>query len=163
MIGPAAIPAIARVVDNPFTPALLAGSAMTGLEQIALNHPGCRGECIDIVTRLLCRSGTDRLARGFGASSLLKLNAVEAIEPLRDAFRSDVVDISVAGDLEDIEIALGFRTHRDTPEQHHVEAEGWSLPPRGLSPDAPVQVEKTGRNEPCPCGSGRKYEKCCLH
>jgi len=20
----------------------------------------------------------------------------------------------------------------------------------------------TGRNEPCPCGSGRKYKKCCL-
>ncbi|MBM3817636.1 MAG: hypothetical protein FJW14_01270 [Acidimicrobiia bacterium] len=20
---------------------------------------------------------------------------------------------------------------------------------------------KVGRNEPCPCGSGRKYEKCC--
>jgi hypothetical protein len=22
---------------------------------------------------------------------------------------------------------------------------------------------KTGRNEPCPCGSGRKYKKCCLN
>ncbi len=25
----------------------------------------------------------------------------------------------------------------------------------------PVRVEKVGRNEPCPCGSGRKYKKCC--
>ena len=25
-----------------------------------------------------------------------------------------------------------------------------------------VQREKVGRNEPCPCGSGRKYKKCCL-
>lgn len=23
--------------------------------------------------------------------------------------------------------------------------------------------DKTGRNDPCPCGSGRKYKKCCLH
>ncbi len=23
-------------------------------------------------------------------------------------------------------------------------------------------MPKTGRNEPCPCGSGRKYKKCCL-
>jgi SEC-C motif-containing protein len=23
------------------------------------------------------------------------------------------------------------------------------------------QVEKVGRNEPCPCGSGKKYKKCC--
>lgn len=24
-----------------------------------------------------------------------------------------------------------------------------------------VKVKKVGRNEPCPCGSGRKYKKCC--
>ena len=23
-------------------------------------------------------------------------------------------------------------------------------------------VKKIGRNEPCPCGSGKKYKKCCL-
>jgi uncharacterized protein YecA (UPF0149 family) len=23
------------------------------------------------------------------------------------------------------------------------------------------QKAKVGRNEPCPCGSGRKYKKCC--
>ena len=22
---------------------------------------------------------------------------------------------------------------------------------------------KIGRNEPCPCGSGKKYKKCCLN
>lgn len=26
---------------------------------------------------------------------------------------------------------------------------------------APFQGSKTGRNEPCPCGSGRKYKRCC--
>ena len=25
------------------------------------------------------------------------------------------------------------------------------------------RVKKVGRNDPCPCGSGRKYKKCCLH
>jgi hypothetical protein len=24
-------------------------------------------------------------------------------------------------------------------------------------------TKKTGRNKPCPCGSGRKYKHCCLH
>jgi len=27
---------------------------------------------------------------------------------------------------------------------------------------APVRVEKVGRNEPCKCGSGKKYKKCCF-
>jgi preprotein translocase subunit SecA len=26
---------------------------------------------------------------------------------------------------------------------------------------APRSVTKVGRNDPCPCGSGRKYKKCC--
>jgi len=31
-----------------------------------------------------------------------------------------------------------------------------------LSPQHPVSVPpKVGRNEPCPCGSGKKYKKCC--
>ena len=25
----------------------------------------------------------------------------------------------------------------------------------------PIKTEKIGRNEPCPCGSGKKYKKCC--
>lgn len=32
-------------------------------------------------------------------------------------------------------------------------------------PDAPVEQaqrsEDPGRNDPCPCGSGQKYKKCC--
>nr|WP_269465111.1 SEC-C metal-binding domain-containing protein [Jeotgalibacillus malaysiensis] len=27
----------------------------------------------------------------------------------------------------------------------------------------PVKAEKSlGRNDPCPCGSGKKYKKCCM-
>lgn len=32
-----------------------------------------------------------------------------------------------------------------------------------LSPSKPVRREKIGRNDPCMCGSGKKYKKCCLH
>jgi len=28
-------------------------------------------------------------------------------------------------------------------------------------PHVPQQSKKVGRNEPCPCGSGQKYKKCC--
>ena len=39
--------------------------------------------------------------------------------------------------------------------------------PRSEAPDnqAPTPIkrvaEKVGRNDPCPCGSGKKYKKCC--
>jgi len=32
---------------------------------------------------------------------------------------------------------------------------------RALNPQEPVVSRKVGRNEPCPCGSGKKYKKCC--
>jgi preprotein translocase subunit SecA len=35
-------------------------------------------------------------------------------------------------------------------------------PEQEAAPSAPVKVKKTaGRNDPCPCGSGKKYKKCC--
>ncbi|MBU2497980.1 MAG: anaerobic sulfatase maturase [Proteobacteria bacterium] len=41
---------------------------------------------------------------------------------------------------------------RQTLEQQKPNAEGGAHPVR----------TKTGRNDPCPCGSGKKYKKCCL-
>jgi tetratricopeptide (TPR) repeat protein len=32
---------------------------------------------------------------------------------------------------------------------------------RGAPPAAPITKQKIGRNEPCPCGSGKKFKKCC--
>jgi SWIM/SEC-C metal-binding protein len=30
-----------------------------------------------------------------------------------------------------------------------------------LNPPRPASSQKVGRNEPCPCGSNKKYKKCC--
>jgi SWIM/SEC-C metal-binding protein len=56
------------------------------------------------------------------------------------------------------------------------EAHGWKYT-IGLEPDKPEDIvdlerllnppkpktaeKKVGRNEPCPCGSGKKYKRCC--
>ena len=34
----------------------------------------------------------------------------------------------------------------------------WDKPVKSVVPTEP----KIGRNDPCPCGSGKKYKKCCL-
>lgn len=34
---------------------------------------------------------------------------------------------------------------------------------RLLNPPKPIESNKIARNSPCPCGSGKKYKKCCLH
>ena len=54
------------------------------------------------------------------------------------------------------------------PAAHHErgrfrrEAGRWVYVDGDINPKpAPRQVAKIGRNEPCPCGSGKKYKKCC--
>ncbi|MCL5996520.1 MAG: SEC-C metal-binding domain-containing protein [Chloroflexi bacterium] len=32
---------------------------------------------------------------------------------------------------------------------------------RALNQPAPAHVATIGRNDPCPCGSGKKYKQCC--
>jgi hypothetical protein len=37
-----------------------------------------------------------------------------------------------------------------------------NAPPESGPPPGKREMEKVGRNAPCPCGSGKKYKKCCL-
>ena len=38
-----------------------------------------------------------------------------------------------------------------------------SLPPPRLAlPHKPAPKQKVGRNDPCPCGSGKKFKVCCM-
>jgi hypothetical protein len=57
------------------------------------------------------------------------------------------------------------RVSEDLWRYFNMPLTGW-LPERPVEPDVPlytfVRTEpKAGRNDPCPCGSGRKYKKCC--
>ena len=35
--------------------------------------------------------------------------------------------------------------------------------PKGVPIKRPAGVSPLGRNDPCPCGSGKKYKKCCIN
>ena len=51
----------------------------------------------------------------------------------------------------------------DIPDDHPALAEGGGvLPNKGAAPAEPIrnQGDRVGRNDPCPCGSGKKYKKC---
>jgi preprotein translocase subunit SecA len=82
-----------------------------------------------------------------------------------------------ASELDDVEAAQRGRQLEETRERWPpildvVEATAWwsrfdkyqsSLPVEALSGRVePYRAPpKVGRNEPCPCGSGKKYKKCC--
>ncbi|MGE8943847.1 SEC-C metal-binding domain-containing protein [Leptospira interrogans] len=44
---------------------------------------------------------------------------------------------------------------------HHHHDHGHHHHPRNVAPYVRTSP-KVGRNDPCPCGSGKKHKKCCL-
>ena len=91
-------------------------------------------------------------------NSAYMINYAEVLE--RDTFpeeHPDKEDIEIADQLEDImadcvvRINLGLKAAR---EWRNDEIRMGSTPP-------PASSTKISRNAPCPCGSGKKYKKCC--
>jgi SEC-C motif domain protein len=75
-----------------------------------------------------------------------------------------------AGDSEGrVEFVARFRDRKGETHSHHevsrfLKVDGRWLFRDGHGPEqAPVRnaSPKVGRNDPCPCGSGKKYKKCC--
>ncbi len=51
---------------------------------------------------------------------------------------------------------------RSVPQQRGVPRRTGVVPPDGLPRAEPSPIgARIGRNEPCPCGSGKKFKKCC--
>lgn len=66
-----------------------------------------------------------------------------------------------------VEYVARFRI-RGQVQAHHelaffIRQDGrWLYSDAQVNPKSvPRQVDKVGRNDPCPCGSGQKYKKCC--
>ena len=73
------------------------------------------------------RNWPDYLQYGFvetDVPALLDLDAKEAIDDIRLFFAKDCVDTTCAGDLEEVEIELGFRSKRSTPKPDYAQLYG---------------------------------------
>ncbi|MBC8158077.1 MAG: SEC-C domain-containing protein [Rhodospirillales bacterium] len=70
-------------------------------------------------------------------------------------------------DAGTVEFAARFRQNGELMVHHERsnfrrEEGRWAYVDGKMNPKGePRRVEKVGRNEPCPCGSGKKYKKCC--
>ncbi len=90
-------------------------------------------------------------------------NAVEWV----DLRILDTADGGAGDETGTVEFAAQFKKDGELMVHHERsnfrrEAGGWVYVDGKMNPRAqPRRVDKIGRNEPCPCGSGKKYKKCC--
>lgn len=160
MVGPSMIEGLSTLLNESDMNVWGRVEGATGLERVGLRHPAHRDEIVGILAQSLQSHGTqDDALNGFIVAALCELKGAEAIDVIREAFRAGSVPLDITGDLESVEIDLGLRESRSTPEPniHHLEEERLARKSRPV-----VAEKKIGRNDPCPCGSGKKYKKCCL-
>lgn len=98
--------------------------------------------------------------RGWGQKTPLieyKREAFDMFREMMAAVRRDIVRLIFHLDVERFdEAALAARRERELEEIKMVSAAAESETAKPVEREA----DKIGRNDPCPCGSGKKYKKC---
>ena len=77
-----------------------------------------------------------------GAGAIEKIVGDEKVEQLQDKV-DDMQNQVAAGKMQAVDVAEFMRQMRTKPVVR--------------------DYKKVGRNDPCPCGSGKKYKNCCLN
>jgi len=164
MIGRKAIPALEKYIFDDSNGLFDRIAAIHGIERIASGDPECRDKCVSIFTEKLktCEKN-DPTFNAFLILYLTELNATESIDIIGQAYERESVDESVLGDFEDVEIKLGLKKDRIKPSKYSAAIDELNEDFLTSNQNQPVRKVKIGRNEPCPCGSGKKYKKCCIN
>ena len=92
------------------------------------------------------------------------------VEPNEEGFlRSglEIVDTSSDSGQAEVEFIASYSLKGNEGKLHERsqfarENGQWRYLDGKLKKGMPASVNKVGRNEPCPCGSGKKYKRCCL-
>ena len=159
--------------------------------QIAHHQPKRRKEIITWFNDLFLRlSGTgldqniiDSDFNGLAVCDALKLQAPELLPGIRELYNLGYVGKGICGPYESVERDMDSSPkayHKldllNIYDRYHHIVTTWSgyLEESDDVADETTDTDrvgdqmpftnpkKTGRNDPCPCGSGKKYKKCCL-
>ena len=164
-MGISSIPVLMNYINADSIPS---ESKLLAMEYIGRMVHSYRDESIQFLNDFL-RSVNSELSElaGYAVGALLDLKSVESIDIIRDAYNRQCVNLEINGDIEDIEIELGLRERPYIPsllfrpqQEDLVQVE----PIRPTQEFLSVRTQpKVGRNDSCPCGSGKKFKKCCLN
>jgi preprotein translocase subunit SecA len=120
----------------------------------------------------------DHLRAGVGLVSYAQIDpkieykrqGMKAFDEMWETIDTEVTDLVFRMEEEAGTVQVAQSTARHDSAQSVLQAPpSDAAQPRGNSAEAPPKVEtirnkgpKVGRNDPCPCGSGKKYKNCCM-
>ena len=153
--------------------------------QISLHQPKKRQEVLDIYSRVfqvfaqssVDENLVDNELIGLMISDTIDCGFVELIPVIKSLYDKQYVAQGICGIFEKVEKAFQkepeyYKKNNvlsifDLYEEITTTWAGYREDKRPSTyyypePILPVTSVKIGRNDPCPCGSGKKYKKCCM-
>lgn len=171
-MGQAAIEPLARIVRDDTADEFLRSGASESLAEIGEKTPELRPVIVPILEETLLVEQEETVA-AFLVCNLLDLGALDSMAIIEKAFEEERVDESVVC-LADVQEHFGLPVTAERPEWDYAPTDSAVSPGKveigrykgadleDKQPSQPyVAPAKVGRNDLCPCGSGKKYKKCC--
>ena len=112
---------------------------------VETTHPATRAEV-----------SAEALARQCKGVRWLRLDVEKCVDA-GEPGGADLVEFHALYELEGVVRQIGERSAFVREGDRLYYMDGTALRPAAYRREAP----KVGRNDPCPCGSGKKYKKCC--
>ena len=130
-----------------------------------------REDAVRFLRERLAALGVSETEQLFGAllvRFVANNDLYELVEDVRSAYCQEKVEVEFFGAFDDFFDALygetGPREHTGLIEDTAAELSWWSCFQRERTGPSMEEILSwnVGRNDPCPCGSGKKFKKCCL-
>jgi hypothetical protein len=178
--GPAAVEPVKELVSNRYLDVYVRVAGSGALSLIAREHPDCKDEIVDFFHEILVREGEDKTFLSFCVGDLAEIKDPSAKPIMRSLFDGSRIDEEIItwSLIEDIYQTWGddlLASKEDpmrffSPENlnylrkltEEIQSEHRTQTTVPWSALEEPEKRKVGRNDPCPCGSGKKYKKCCL-
>lgn len=184
------IPELKDFLKKPAIHTYCKTAVTEALVQISMHHPDRRGEIIDVFSDVMDYFSEavpednliDSDFNGLMICDIIDAELQELIPGIKKLFDKGYVAEGCCGSFDKVEEALKHpsetdhkRKMRNIFELYKHIVDTWSgyneddnIDDEDEDEDYPVEEKfvreepKTGRNDPCPCGSGKKYKKCCM-
>jgi len=161
----------AVIADSSLDP-FARGAALDVLDGLLRDGRLAREELVNFLRERLAAledGESESVFGGMMVSFVADNDLYELVGDVREAFRQEKIDLMQLGNFDDFFDCL----YNEREHANHVkiiadtaqELSGWACF-KDETPSEPSIKEilswKVGRNDPCPCGSGKKFKKCCL-
>ncbi len=144
-------------------PNIRAGIAES-LKLMTETYPHLQDRCVGLLTDALANEEHPEVSV-YLITALMDIGESAAYSLIAEAFQEGRVDDTLLSLAEvqgffDIPVAPSPELSLSASPPENVELSADDAPPEEIR--LPFVAEgKAGRNDPCPCGSGKKYKKCC--